>query len=202
MRNSGQSAKLSLFWEAVNEVVNIDESTFRVGRELLVKTIRTPAILVTLLYIGFLVYVGKTASLLPDPMATHFGIEGQANGWMSRFGYITFIRLFGLALPAFTIVVGFLTRFLPASMINIPNRDYWLAPEHRAETYASVLAFCLWVACLEVGFVAGMHYLTIVANRSTPAHLPSNGLVAVLGLFVVGLALWIVALVRRFSKPH
>ncbi len=164
------------------------------------KSIQTPAIVFTLLYIGFLLYVGQTAPFLPDRMATHFGIDGQANGWMSRSGYIDFIRLFGLALPAFTIAVGFLTRFLPAWMINIPNRDYWLAPEHRVETYTSVLGYCLWLACLEAGFVGGMHYLTIVANRSTPAHLPSNGLISVLGIFLVGLGFWIVALVRRFRK--
>ncbi len=85
------------------------------------KSIRTPAILFVLLYIGLLAYIDQTASLLPDRMATHFGIDGQANGWMSRSGYVNFIRLFGLALPAFTIVVGFLTRFLPAGMINIPH---------------------------------------------------------------------------------
>ncbi len=164
--------------------------------------IRTPAILFTLLYIGFLLYVDQTALLLPGRVASHFGIDGQANGWMSRSAYIKFIRIFGLALPAFTVAVGFLTRFLPAGMINIPNRDYWLAPEHRAETYSSVLGFCLWLACLEVAFVGGMHYLTIVANRSTPAHLPTSGLVTVLGMFVLGLGLLIVALVRRFRKSY
>ncbi len=65
-----------------------------------------------------------------------------------------------------------------------------------------MLAFCLWLACLEVGFVGGMHYLTIVANRSTPAHLPASGLIAVLGMFLMGLGFRIVALVRRFSKPR
>ncbi len=165
------------------------------------KLIRTPAILFILLYIGFLLYVDQTASLLSGRVATHFGIDGQANGWMSGSGYINFIRLFGLALPGFTVAIGFLTRFLPAGMINIPNRDYWLAPEHRASTSASVLGSCLWLACLEVGFVGGMHYLTVVANRSTPAHLPSGGLLILLGMFVVGLVLWIVALVSRFRRP-
>ncbi len=164
-------------------------------------SIRTPAILFALLYIGFLLYVDQTASLLPERVATHFGIDGQADGWMSRSGYANFIRIFGLALPVFTVAVGFLTRFLPSWMINIPNRDYWLAPEHRAETYNSVLGFCLWLACMEAGLVGAMHYQTIVANRSIPARLPTSGLVIVLGMFVAGLGLWIVALVRRFRRP-
>ncbi len=164
--------------------------------------IRTPAILFIVLYAGFLLYVGQTVPLLPERVATHFGMNGEPNGWMGRPGYSHFIRIFGLTLPAFTVAVGFLIRFLPAWTVNIPNRDYWLAPAHRPETYSALLGFCFWLACLEVGLVGGMHYLTLVANRSAPVHLPSSGLVAVLGLFIVGLLLCVIALVRCFRMPN
>lgn len=120
---------------------------------------------------------------------------------MSRSGYTTFIVLFGLGLPAFTIAVGYLTRFLPASMVNVPHRDYWLAPQRRPETSAFLLNHCLWLACLELGFVAGMHHLTIQANRGTPVQMPASALLTVLAIFLAGLVTWIVLLVARFRKP-
>ncbi len=162
--------------------------------------IRTPVILFVLLYAGLLVYVNQTTSMLPDRVATHFGIDGQPNGWMTRSGYIAFISAFGLGLPAFTIIAAFLSRFLPSWMINIPNRDYWLAPERRPYTDAYVLRFCLWLACLEVGLVGGMHYLTVVANRTVPVRMPTGALVTVLAIFVAVLGVWSLALVRRFRN--
>lgn len=168
---------------------------------LFVKTIRTPTILFTLLCLGFLMYVNQTSSLLPERLATHFGAGGQPNGWMSRSGYTTFISLFGMGLPLFVIAICFLCRFLPSWTVNIPNREYWLSPERRSRTYAYLLAHSLWFGCLLVGFVAGMHYLTIQANRSVPVHLATGPMITVLAIFLGGLAIWLVALVRHFQHP-
>lgn len=43
---------------------------------------------------------------LPPRVATHFGIGGQANGWMSRKGFAWFSILFPLALSVFIVFVG------------------------------------------------------------------------------------------------
>jgi hypothetical protein len=160
-----------------------------------------PAIIFLTLYLGFVAYVGATAELLPERAATHFGVNGRADGWMGRAEYTTFISLLGLGLPAFTAVMGLLTRFLPAQFVNIPHRDYWLAPERRPETSAYLLRQCLWLACLLVGFVGWMHYLTIVANRSTPVGMPSQMLWGGLAVFLAGLGVWIALMVAHFRKP-
>lgn len=38
---------------------------------------------------------------MPETMATHFGISGDANGWMSKGAFLIFIILFSLGLPLF-----------------------------------------------------------------------------------------------------
>ena len=45
---------------------------------------------------------------------------------------------------------------------------------------------------LLVGFALGVHVLILEAHRARPPQLSTPGFLAVLGLFVAGLAIWIV----------
>src|SRR5690349_15190781 len=47
---------------------------------------------------------------LPDPVPTHFDLNGTPNGWMSRTMAVLFTPIFGLAIWAFT---RFVSRILP-----------------------------------------------------------------------------------------
>ena len=67
-------------------------------------------------------------------VASHFDSAGQANAWMPRSTYWLLSIAVGMGLPAFIIGGGYVLRFLPVSLLNIPHRDYWLAPERREET--------------------------------------------------------------------
>jgi hypothetical protein len=165
------------------------------------KPVRPPAILFILLCLGYLLYLNQTLSLLPERVASHFDVGGQPNGWMTRSGYMTFMGIFGLGLPLFVVVLCFLSRFLPDWTFNLPHREFWLSPEQRSQTYEYLLARSLWLACPLVGFVGGTHYLTIQANCSVPVHLPSGPLLTLLAIFLAGVALWVVGLVRHFRNP-
>ena len=158
-----------------------------------------PAAVLLALWILFLWYLAHSAVELPERVATHFSLSGEANGWMSRAGAIAFMRAMGLGLPLFIVLVAGLLRLLPASMINIPNREYWLAPERRARTVSVMFRQMLWLACLLVGFLGGLHYLTVRANQTVPAHMPGKLLLAVTLCFLAGLGIWIVSLIRSFS---
>jgi uncharacterized membrane protein len=162
---------------------------------------RIPGTLLLLLCLGFLVYVNQTMSLLPERIATHFGINGQANGWMSRSGYQVFISLTGLGLPLFIVLMGFLCRFLPTWTLNIPHREYWLAPDRRALTCEYLLAWYFWLACLTVAFFGALHYLTVQANHSVPVHLPGLPFTVILAVFLGLIALWTIGLLRHFLNP-
>lgn len=124
---------------------------------------------------------------LPEKVATHFEISGTPNGWMSRSVHAAFI----LGTAAFVAIVcagtTYLTRFLPDSMINIPNRAYWLAPERRRETDDKVFALGLWIACLTVAFILGLHLLIVRANRRVPVRLPAVEGVGLMLAFLAGI---------------
>src|SRR5207237_1170658 len=117
------------------------------------KTLRAPIIILGLLYFGLPVSLAYSAGELPERVATHFDASGQPNGWMSRHGHIIFIMLLGLALPLLVAGSFFCLRFFPGRGINLPHREYWLAPERRAGTFSYLLRHGLWFDCLWVWFM-------------------------------------------------
>jgi len=73
-------------------------------------------------------------SHLPERVAARFDFAGRPVGWMSRQAML------GWQLAAFLVIAGLLegiariNRLIPDGSINLPHRDYWLAPEHRQAT--------------------------------------------------------------------
>ena len=94
------------------------------------KPSRWALILLLALYAVFAGSLIYAAGELPDEVATHFDFRGDANGWMSKPADLLLMGALGLALPLFLIGICYATRFLPMGMVNLPNREYWLAPGH------------------------------------------------------------------------
>jgi uncharacterized membrane protein len=141
--------------------------------------------------------------LLPARVATHFDAAGTPNGWMSRSGLGTFDLVFLGCLLAFVIGMAFLVRVLPTSLINVPNRNYWFAPERRRQSHHKMFVHMLWLACLLVGFIIGNNQLMFMANlRHGDSHLPGTGFVMLLIAFLAALIGWVVGLYRMFPRPR
>ncbi|SIO38475.1 Protein of unknown function [Singulisphaera sp. GP187] len=124
---------------------------------------------------------------LPERVATHFGFNGVPNGWMSRPTHAAFT----LGTAAFTALVcagsTYLSRFLADSLINIPDRAYWLAPERRRETQDKLFSLGLWIACLTTALFIALHLLIVRANRADPVRLPPGEGLGLLVAFLIGL---------------
>ena len=86
--------------------------------------------------------------------------------------------------------------------INLPNKDYWLAPERRDATFAYFRTSFAWYSCaLLVTLVLAMG-MAIQANFSAPPRMASSVAFAIVGAFVLFNLLWILSLFRRFSTPQ
>jgi uncharacterized membrane protein len=166
------------------------------------KTLRIPAIVLTILILGFLVYLAYSAKLLPEKVATHFGASGQPNGWMSRSGYLLFLGAIGVGLPLINAIVILLIRRIPNHLINLPNKEYWLSEENREQTCSYISGQMLWLACLEVAFFAGLHYLTIQANQLDPVRLEMAKFMPLTIGFVAAIILWSLIFILHFLKPR
>lgn len=164
------------------------------------KSCYTPAIILVLLYACFLGFWAWSGPQLPERVATHFNASGDPNGWMSRSGNQNSMLIFGLAFPLFVVGLSYAARFLPASLINIPNRNYWLAPGRRQQTLNYLVCHSLWFACLAVCVVTGIQYSIVQANQRTPPHLSTSILVSVVGSFLAGTAIWVLVLLQHFRR--
>ena len=154
--------------------------------------------LLVLLYVCFGVSLFVSASMLPERVATHFNGVGQPNGWMSRTTHLIFMAAFGVVFPLFLIGVCWATRFLPAGLVNIPHRDYWLADARRAESASYLAWHAVWFGCLAQGFVIGLHWLVVWSNQRQPPSLPIAWVLGVTVPFLLGVAAWVFCLYRRF----
>src|ERR1051325_9785585 len=99
------------------------------------KTFPTPAALFATLYACLLGYLAWSANDMPQRAPTHFDVAGEPDGWMNRSTYLLFTAVFGLVFPLVIVGICYAPRRLPASLINIPHREHWLAAERRTETF-------------------------------------------------------------------
>ncbi len=139
-------------------------------------------------------------SALPQRVASHFNNAGQPDGWMSRDAHTLSqvgITLF-IALLFFTLAM-FLPR-LPDRFINLPHRDYWLAPTRRGETFAWLSSALLWLGAALQIFLGWVFSEVARANLSAQPALKINSLWLQVSLAIIIMCL-VITLLMRFRQP-
>ena len=148
------------------------------------------------------VVVWTTSAQLPARVASHFGMGGDANGFMSHDGYVLFMLAMTTLLPlAIVASIGFIPR-IATSQVSIRYRQHWLAPKHREETLAALATWGCAFGVMMIVFLTGIHFLVLEANARKPAHLDEGTFFALLIGFLVCLALWIGFMAIRFGRPR
>lgn len=134
---------------------------------------------------------------LPAEMASHFGANGEADGWMSKEFYFAFMAfVLGLIVVQFTFLPNLIER-MPLSLINMPNREFWFAEERRAETIEIIRHFFEWFSAALLGLFIGINQLVIRANLNGE-NLSSNSWL-ILGVFLIFVVLWLIKFIRQFN---
>jgi uncharacterized membrane protein len=140
--------------------------------------------------------------LLPDRLASHFATSGIPNGWMTKSQF--FITYAVLLVPALAVEFWVSRRIAnkPDARLNLPNKEYWLAPERRAETFTYFETFFAWYGCVFLFVVVFAMGLAMRANFDTPPQLPTGPIVSDIAGFVLFNIVAVVAMFRRFSMPR
>lgn len=162
---------------------------------------RLSLLVLAILMVAFGASLIASIPMLPNRVATHFDAAGVPNGWMSRTEHLIAMTALGFGLPLFIVGMCWTARYLPMSAINIPHRDYWLAADRREETVKYMFHQSIWLACLETGFMMGLHWAVAFSNLRQPVGLPVAWILSLTGAFLIGLIAWIVCLYRRFHRP-
>lgn len=161
---------------------------------------RLPRFLYAFLILLCLLMMAYYYPQMPQRMASHFAADGRANGWQSRKAFFVLMLL----VTSMSAVVGFLApRQIAArsnARINLPHRDYWLAPERREETMRYISGTMAWFACGILFVLISGTFLALQANLAPNHRFNSQAMLAVLGGFLAGLLSLLVRLVRHFQK--
>jgi hypothetical protein len=142
-----------------------------------------------------------TSGALPEPVATHFGRGGAANGFMSRDGYIAFMLAFAVLLPIFVAAMAGMVPRVIGTARHIPNHDYWFAPTRRDASVARLGSHACLAGCLLVLFIGALHFVILDANAQTPAQMAEPTFFVMLALFLVGMAVWVARFRCMFRRP-
>ncbi|MEZ6097222.1 MAG: DUF1648 domain-containing protein, partial [Pirellulaceae bacterium] len=121
---------------------------------------------------------------MPEEVASHFGVNGQPDGFMSRKSFGTFMLAMNVGLPLFVVGCAYLVRVLPVSLVNLPNREYWLAESRRGDTVRTLEAMLIWIAVASSFLMIGLFQLTYEANQ-LQQNLNSAATIALVGVYMV-----------------
>ena len=143
------------------------------------------------------IYAGQ----LPDEVASHFGANGRADGSMSRTAFLVFFVALQFGLALMMVGIGFLMSKLPPSLLNIPNKEYWLHEDRKDATIAFNQSVLNWIAAATAIFMVVVFQMTIqanIGNADRSLNMPVVVVALVLYLcLVMGLSILIFA---RFSN--
>lgn len=150
-------------------------------------------------YVAFLAMMAATYRQLPLRVASHFGADGVANGWSSRESYVWTLIAIVTVCTLTMMGISAIIRITPTNLVNLPHREYWLAPERREATIAAVQRFGFLMAGLTSLLFLALHLLTVAANESQPAVL-SGAAWWLLGAFLAATGAMVFLLYRRFAR--
>jgi uncharacterized membrane protein len=146
------------------------------------------------------VRVATVWSELPPRMASHFGASGEPNGWTSREDFFGTVALIGGGTSALLLFLPLLLSVIPPELINLPNREYFLAQERRADTVARLGGFMAWLGVATTALIALVLELSIEANlRQGP--LDNGAFILGMGVYALAITATLVAVYRAFRLP-
>lgn len=161
---------------------------------------RLPKFLFLVLAVYAAIHFSSYYSQLPAVVASHFDAHGAANGWQTKSVFLGFF----VGAVALTSVLAFGVPYIisrtPAKLINLPNKDYWLAPERRTSTIAFLGRYFAWFGCAALAVATSSFDYAIRQNLHPAAHLDPPAIVYVLAGFLVFTALWLIRLLTYFTS--
>lgn len=137
---------------------------------------------------------------LPERVASHFNAAGKPDDWTSRDGLVKFQCGMLLAMGG---LFGLSRRWMgvmPTSLVNLPNKEFWLAPERRAQSLDLLARWMHWIGAATLAFLMLVFQFTVQANlRNGSLNMPL--FLTLTGFYLAGIIVASVWIYRRFRIP-
>lgn len=162
---------------------------------------RYQLITLSLLALGTLAHSLYFFDRLPNRVAVHFDIAVQPDNWAGKGSAMALYIGVVFVMTLLFVLLPVLIARTPRHLVNIPNRDYWLAPERRDASLGYIGSMLGWIGITTSVMLMGIFHLLFEANLREPVAM--NGW-AIAGLIVgdlVVLAVLMLFMTRRFKLP-
>ena len=140
---------------------------------------------------------------MPETMATHFDSAGNPNGWMSKSSFFLIEILILLISTASFLLMPFLfAKYRVRSGINLPNKDYWLAPSRIDYFYNYFKTSFAWFGVVTLTLLAGTTQLVLEANLTKNPVLNMRPFYILLTGYLGFVIIWTVYFYRKFGRTE
>ncbi|HOB75674.1 MAG TPA: DUF1648 domain-containing protein [Phycisphaerae bacterium] len=152
-----------------------------------------------LLLVAGLIQLAVFYPLIPDRVASHFGVEGRADGWTTKRSFFASVGgCYGVTALVF-LATGYAVKRSPVRWISLPNKEYWTAPEREQQTRAWLYRHILWFGCSMLALLMVFHFLTCRANLRADQSMGPWPWV-VMGVYLTWAVGWTARLILRFAR--
>src|SRR5260370_37720107 len=142
------------------------------------------------------------APRIRELLGSHFSRGGSVNGWQTKAAFFAT----ELAMIILATVISFgIPRIIaaaPVALINLPHKEYWLAPERREDTLAYIRVWSAWFGCGLLAFLLFAMELVFRADLRTPSQFNNAAFVPALLAFVVFDTILVLRLILYCSKTR
>lgn len=147
------------------------------------------------------VVLAAIAPGLPERVPTHFGIGGGADAWGSRSEVLWMFGLVSAGILVLFLLITLAMGKIPVSLINAPNKDWWIATPERETLMRRRMASDMNVFGGATMLLVTL--LTVDTARAATTAEPRTGWATHLGLigyllFTVAFVVWM--FVHRFAR--
>ncbi len=137
--------------------------------------------------------------ILPAVIASHFNGAGEPDGWMSKPSFYVFEFVILVFIIAEMSLLPWLVEKMPNSFLNLPNKEYWLAPERRPYAFEIFRTYFQWFSIVLLFLFVCVNQLVFIANlKRQPL---GSAIWAILVVYLTFVVIWLIKFILAFKKP-
>ena len=163
--------------------------------------LRLVSLLYLVVFVGVLAWMATTRTGLPDSLPMHFGENMKPDRMAPGHQVFWMYILLTLFQAVFFVLLVFVIRWIPVTLVNIPNREYWLEGDRREASLRWLSTMLLSLGVATQLFMASLYYLTLQVGRGIKPDIYPEFLWA-MGLFLAVVLIAVFSSFRRFGRSR
>jgi uncharacterized membrane protein len=136
---------------------------------------------------------------LPEKVLSHFNFYGKVDDLISKDYFILFNYTLIIFILALFLWINRIIKKVPDSMINLPNKEYWLAAERKAESLNVFRKFLFWSCSLNLLFITLLMHRSYSISVSKSSELGSEIWIYI-GLYITVEIFLAIKLIMHFNS--